>query len=50
LVVAGIYLFHDSLQQVIVVQLVLMVLLLIVVARPFFRSRKTVASSWQEAA
>src|SRR5580692_10074381 len=36
--IAGIYRYHRSLQEVIVVQLVMMVLLLIVVAVPFLRS------------
>lgn len=36
--IAGIYRYHRSLQEVIVVQLVMMVLLLIVVAVPFIRS------------
>ena len=39
LVVAGIALFHSTLRQVIVVQLVLMVLLLIAVSPPFFREQ-----------
>ena len=36
--IAGIYRFHSSLQQVVWVQLVMMVILLIVVAMPFLRS------------
>jgi O-antigen/teichoic acid export membrane protein len=43
--IAGIYLFHSSLQQVIWVQLVLMTLLLIVVAAPFVLSTLTDSES-----
>ncbi len=48
-VVLGIYIFHASLREVIVVQLVLMVFLLIAVALPFFRS-STHLRQFQEAA
>jgi O-antigen/teichoic acid export membrane protein len=41
LVVAGIYLFHASLWQVVMVQLALMVVLLALVAAPFLRVRRT---------
>ncbi|HXZ79881.1 MAG TPA: hypothetical protein VEG30_08130 [Terriglobales bacterium] len=41
--VVGIYLFHNSLAQVIAVQLVLMLLLLIMVLLPFVRSSLTIA-------
>lgn len=40
LVVLGISLFHSTLREVILVQLVLMVILLIAVSLPFFRSRR----------
>ncbi len=40
-VATGIVLFHASLRQVVVVQLVLMVFLLMAVSLPFFRSRQT---------
>jgi O-antigen/teichoic acid export membrane protein len=49
LVIAGISLFHSSLRQVIIVQLVLMVLLLIAVWRPVLRMKKSLANP-QEAA
>lgn len=49
LVIVGIYVFHGTLRQVVVVQLVLMVVLLIVVSLPFFRSRRAFGSL-QEAA
>lgn len=39
-IVAGIYFFHESLRQVVIVQLVLMVVLLIAAALPFFRARE----------
>ncbi len=48
-VILGIYIFHASLRQVIVVQLVLMVFLLMAVALPFFRS-STHLRQFQEAA
>jgi O-antigen/teichoic acid export membrane protein len=48
-VVLGIYVFHSTLREVIVVQLVLMVFLLIAVALPFFRS-STHLRQFQEAA
>jgi O-antigen/teichoic acid export membrane protein len=47
-IVLGIYFFHDTLYQVVMVQLVLMVLLLVAVSVPFFRVRST--QSMQEAA
>lgn len=47
LVAAGIIIFHRTLRQVVIVQLVLMVFLLIAVSLPFFRSREI---SVQEAA
>jgi len=48
-VIVGIYAFHSSLREVIVVQLVLMVFLLIAVSMPFFRKR-TARVAIQEAA
>ncbi|MFB3916829.1 MAG: lipopolysaccharide biosynthesis protein [Terriglobales bacterium] len=42
-IVLGIYFFHQSLREVILVQLVLMVFLLIVCAMPFFRRDRAVA-------
>lgn len=38
-IVLGISLFHHTLREVVVVQLVLMVVLLVIVAAPFFRVR-----------
>src|SRR5205823_5331370 len=40
-IITGIYLFHSTLHQVIVVQLVLMLVLVMVVSIPFIRSRPT---------
>jgi O-antigen/teichoic acid export membrane protein len=48
-VIVGIYGFHSSLREVVVVQLVLMVFLLIAVSMPFFRKR-TARVALQEAA
>jgi O-antigen/teichoic acid export membrane protein len=48
-VVAGTYVFHSTLREVIVVKLALMVFLLMAVALPFFRSR-THLKQFQEAA
>jgi hypothetical protein len=46
-IVAGIYLFHDDLHQVVVVQLVLMAILLLLVSLPFLRRPR---AALQEAA
>jgi len=48
-VIAGIYAFHSTLREVILVQLVLMVFLLIAVSMPFFR-RHRISVALQEAA
>ena len=48
-VIAGIYAFHSTLREVILVQLVLMVFLLIAVSMPFFR-RHGISVALQEAA
>jgi O-antigen/teichoic acid export membrane protein len=48
LIVLGISLFHNTLRQVVEVQLVLMVIMLAIVSTPFFR--RTPATSLQEAA
>lgn len=40
-IVAGIYIFHDTLHSVIIVQLVLMLVLLLLVSLPFLRKRDT---------
>ncbi|MBV9608595.1 MAG: oligosaccharide flippase family protein [Acidobacteria bacterium] len=48
-VIIGIYAFHSTLREVIIVQLILMVFLLIAVSMPFFRRLK-VATAAQEAA
>jgi len=40
-IIAGIYLFHSTLHQVVAVQLVLMLVLVLVVSIPFIRSRPT---------
>jgi hypothetical protein len=45
--IVGIYMFHSSLAQVILVQLVMMLLLLIVVAAPFLRAERTGAQETQ---
>jgi hypothetical protein len=39
-IVLGIYLFHSTLREVVVVQLVLMVVLLMIVSLPFFRTAR----------
>jgi O-antigen/teichoic acid export membrane protein len=44
-IVAGIYLLHNSLRDVILVQLVLMVILLVVVSLPFLRSQSAAADA-----
>ena len=43
-IVGGIYLFHNTLQEVITVQLVVMMLLLLAVSVPFFRAQKAAFS------
>jgi O-antigen/teichoic acid export membrane protein len=48
MIVIGIELFHNTLRQVVVVQLVLMVFLLIVSALPFFRKRVVVKATSPE--
>lgn len=50
LVIAGIYIFHSTLRQVVVVQLVLMVVLLVAVSIPVLRLQSIAAEEVQEAA
>ena len=47
-IIVGIYLFHDTLQSVIVVQLVLMMILLFVVSLPFLRKSSDSAETFSE--
>ncbi len=47
-IVGGIYLFHNTLQEVITVQLVVMMLLLLAVSVPFFRAQREVLSPQPE--
>jgi len=48
-IIAGIYVFHDTLHSVITVQLVLMLILLLLVSLPFLRRSKSPGASLDEA-